>query len=370
MLYATPDLTPNLKARLAELDELRRALGHEVSRPSRWMGSLRRSLRATSIESSTSIEGFSLSPEDAIALVSGAAPGEPDDENRQAVACYARAMDHVGALAQDRAFRWLDRVILDLHFDACYFQRDKGPGLLRSGPIGVTASDGSLEFQGPDADAVPGLMAELVAWLGDDDPGANVVVRAAMAHLHLTSIHPFRDGNGRVSRILQSLVLAREGLISPEFSSIEEYLGENTPAYYAALREVQDGGYKPDRDASSWVALCIDAHIAQTRRRLAQIDEAAARWDRLEALVEARGWPDRLVIALEQSLTGGTDRTRYGKEAAVSMATASADFRRLLDGGLVEQRGKGRSTRYYSSDRLRAAVPTEPSGGGGGPGPG
>jgi Fic family protein len=369
MLYATPSLTPDLQARLGELDALRRALGHEVSRPMRWMGPLRRSLRASSIESSTSIEGYSVSPEDAIALVSGEAAGDSEDENRLAVACYARAMDHVGVLAQDPAFRWLDRVVLDLHFDVCYFQRDKSPGLWRSGPIGVTASDGSLEFEGPDAKAVPGLMAEVVAWLQEGDLDAKVVVRAAMAHLHVTSIHPFRDGNGRVSRIVQSLVLAREGLMSAEFSSIEEYLGENTAAYYAALREVQDGGYRPERDASSWVAFCVDAHIAQAQRRLTQVKEAAARWDHLEALVDDRGWPDRLVIALEQSLIGGTDRARFGEEADVSLATASADFRRLLDGGLVEQKGKGRNTRYYASDRLREVVGSEPDGGGGGPGP-
>jgi Fic family protein len=370
MLYATPSLTPDLQARLDELDALRRALGHEVSGPMRWVGPLRRSLRASSIESSTSIEGYSVSPEDAIALVNGEAAGDSEDENRLAVACYARAMDHVAALAQDPSFRWLDRVILDLHFDACHFQRDKGPGLWRSGPIGVTASDGSLEFEGPDAEAVPSLMAEVVAWLQEGDLDANVVVRAAMAHLHVTSIHPFRDGNGRVSRIVQALVLAREELMSAEFSSIEEYLGENTPAYYAALREVQDGGYRPERDASSWVAFCVDAHIAQAQRRLAQVKEAAARWDRLEALVDERGWPDRLVIALEQSLIGGTDRARFGEEAEVSLATASADFRRLLDGGLVEQKGKGRSTRYYASARLREVVGSEPSGGRGGPGAG
>lgn len=358
MLYETPRLTPALQNRLDELDALRDALGHKVSRPLRWMGPLRRSLRARSFESSTSIEGYSVSPEEAIAIIDGGSLTDSGDENRQAVACYARATDRVGTLALDPAFRWLDRVILDLHFDACYFQRDKGPGLWRTGPIGVTASDGSLEFQGPDADVVPGLMAEVVEWLEEGDLGANPIVRAAMAHLHVTSIHPFRDGNGRVSRIVQSLVLARERLMSPEFSSIEEYLGENTPAYYAALRGVQDGGYRPERDATSWIEFCIEAHIAQAQRRLIQVKEAAARWDRLEALVDDRGWPDRLVIALEQSLIGGTDRGRFGEEAEVSVATASADFRRLLDAGLVEQRGKGRSTRYYASERLRAELPS------------
>ena len=122
MLYETPRLTPDLQSRLDELDGLRDALGHKVSRPLRWMGPLRRSLRASSFESSTSIEGYSVSPEEAIALVDGGAPADSGDENRQALACYARAMDRVGTLALDPAFRWLDRVILDLHFDACYYQ--------------------------------------------------------------------------------------------------------------------------------------------------------------------------------------------------------------------------------------------------------
>ena len=358
MLFATPRIKPRLQARLDELDELRAALGRELDQPVHWLGALRRSVRASAIEGSTSIEGYSVPPADAISLTSGeAAGGAGDDENRMAVACYARAMDHVGALARDPAFRWLDRVILDLHFDACYFQPDKGPGLWRSGPIGVTGADGSLEYQAPAAEQVPGLMAEVVEWLQDGDPDTHVVVRAAMAHLHVTSVHPFNDGNGRVSRIVQSLVLARERLTSPEFLSIEEHLGEHTSAYYTALRQAQRGSYQPERDASKWVAFCVDAHLAQARQRLTQIKEAGGRWERLEEIVSGRGWPERLVIALEQSLVGGTDRSRYGKEAGVSQATASGDFRRLLDAGLVEQRGKGRSTRYYAAAQLLSKEP-------------
>jgi Fic family protein len=185
---------------------------------------------------------------------------------------------------------------------------------------------------------------------------ADIVVRAAMAHLHVVSVHPFRDGNGRVSRIVQSLVLAREGFASPEFFSIEEYLGAHTQEYYAALRQVQEGSYQPQRDASGWVAFCVEAHIAQARQRLAQIKQAAARWEHLESLVEERNWPERLVIALEQSLAGGTERGKYGGEADVSPATASADFRRLLDAGLVRQRGRGRNIGYLASERLRNEI--------------
>lgn len=356
MIFATPQITPALQRQLAELDKLRAALGAEVKTSSRWMGSLRREVRASSIESSTSIEGFSVSPEEALVLANNRDVADRDQENRQAVACYARAMDHVGTMGVDPSFRWADRVILDLHFDACYFQPDKDPGLWRTGPIGVTAADGLLEYEGPDSERVVPLMDEVVKWLATGDLEVDVVVRAAMAHLHVVSIHPFRDGNGRVSRIVQSLVLAREGAAAPEFFSIEEYLGSHTQEYYAALREAQGGSYQPDRDASRWVTFCVVAHLAQARQRLAQIKEAATRWASLEELVGARNWPDRLVIALEQSLVGGTDRSKYGEEAAVSPATASADFRRLLDAGLVEQRGRGRNINYLASEPLRALI--------------
>jgi Fic family protein len=355
MIFPTPVITPTLRKRIAELTELRKALKQEVTTPRRWMGSLRREVRASSIESSTSIEGFSVTPEEALALTSKRQV--PDQgENQQAVACYSRAMDHVGSMAVDPSFRWLDRVILDLHFDACYFQRDKDPGLWRKGPIGVTSSDGSLEYRGPEGGDVVGLMDEVVAWLADGDLDADIVVRAAMAHLHVVSVHPFRDGNGRVARIVQSLVLAREGLSSPEFFSIEEHLRDHTREYYAALRETQGGSYQPGRDATGWVEFCLEAHLAQARQRLAQVDRAAVRWQRLEEAVESRNWPDRFVIALEQSLLGGTDRSRYGEEADVSPATASADLRRLLDAGLVRQRGRSRNISYGAGDELRALV--------------
>lgn len=361
MIYEIPPIRGSLAEDLAELQRLRSELESQVTRPIRWIGSLRREVRAASIGGSTSIEGFSVSPAEALELSERRAAALDDDENRQAVACYARAMDHVGTMAADPDFRWLDRVILDLHFDACYFQHDKDPGLWREGPIGVTGADGSLEYRGPEAERVPGLVAEIVTSLQAEDAGIDPAVRAAMAHLNLISVHPFRDGNGRISRIVQSLVLALDGARAPEFFSIEEYLAGHTQDYYAALREVQVGSYQPERDATSWVAFCIGAHIAQARQRLAQIEAAAARWDRLEAVIEDRAWPDRLVIALEQALSGHTDRSRYGREADVSSVTASGDLRRLVDAGLLRQQGRGPSTRYEPSGSLRDALTAAPA---------
>ncbi len=360
MLYRTPPLTNALAAQLRELDVLRGRLGASAGVASPWLGQLRRRVRGRAFESSVSIEGFRVDDDEAAALVAGDQQPEATDDDRLALSCYARAMDHVGTMVEDPYFEWLHRVVLDLHFDACSFQRDRSPGLYRRQPISVTSGrDGPPAFVGPDADAVKPLMDEVVSWLRAGDLDQHVVVRAAMAHLHVVTVHPFRDGNGRISRIVQSLVLAREGLLAPEFGSIEEYLGRNTTDYYRTLMKVQGGSYQPERDAAPWVRFCVRAHVEQAKTRLAQIEEAGARWALLEEMVTRRGWPDRLVIALEQSLFDGTERGTYAKEADVSAATASADLRRLLDAELVRQRGKGRATRYVASATLRAAVTRE-----------
>ncbi len=356
MIYSTPPMSPALTQALDQFDELRSRMGSSAEHAGPWLGSLRRRWRASSAQSSVEIEGFHVADDETVALISGAHV-DPDDEDRMALSCYARAMDHVGVMSDDPVFRWVDRVILDLHFDACYFQKDKEPGQYRRRGIEVTnPAGGPPAYVGPPHDAVPQLMDEVVEWLDGGDPHAHVVVRAAMAHLHVVSVHPFRDGNGRISRIVQSLVLAREGLLAPEFVSIEEYLGRDTRAYYETLMEVQSGAYQPERNAGPWVDFCVRAHVDQARRRVTQLDEAAARWSALEELVAERGWPDRLTIALEQSLFRGIDRASYVAEADVSAPTASADLRRLLDAGLVDQQGKGRTTRYRASGALRTAV--------------
>ena len=353
MLYETPSLESHHRA-FAELDSLRRRLGAEVSRVTPWAGRLRREARVATARSSTAIEGYHVPDEAASALVEGrsAATGR----NEKALAGYALAMQHVAVLAADPAFAWSERLLLDLHFETCSSEPDSEPGRWRTGQVVVTAPGGGVAYRAPEAPRVTGLTKELVRWLSTGDVDAPVAIRAAMAHLHLVSIHPFRDGNGRLSRILQSLVLARDGVLVPELGSIEEFLARNTLRYYEILRDVQGGSYQPERSASAWIEFCIEAHLTQARERLDTIHRAAHRWATIEALVEDRGWPDRLAIALEQSLFDGADRAAYSAEAAISPATASADFRRIHDAGLVERRGRGRSTRYVATEELRTRV--------------
>jgi Fic family protein len=357
MIYRTPQPDDALKAELATFDGLRAQLGDRARVAGRWLGSLRRQWRAASAKSSIEIEGFHVSADKPLTEASNSHPSDATDEDRMALSCYVRAMDHVGVMSDDPVFHWVDRVTLDLHFDACYFQKDQDPGRYRRKGIEVTSpAGGAPAYVGPPAEELPALMQEVTEWLADGDLDAHLIVRAAMAHLHVVSAHPFRDGNGRISRIVQSLVLARGGLLAPEFVSIEEYLGNNTQAYYAALEQVQGGSYQPERDATPFVRLCVEAHIAQAHRRLRQLAEAGARWSYLEELVGERDWPDRLVIAMEQSLFEGTDRASYAAEADVSTPTASTDLRRLLDAGLISQQGRGPATRYLASSQLQAGV--------------
>jgi DNA-binding transcriptional ArsR family regulator len=357
MLYSTPHLSDALRRDLAAFDRLADELGARARGAGPWLGSLRRQWRASSAESSIEIEGFSVPSEERVAIASGAEPPDPTDEDRMALSCYARAMDHVGVMAADEGFEWVERAVLDLQFDACYFQKDKNPGQYRKTPIAVTGGEGgAAAYVGPPSDDVRPLMDEVIQWLEHGDLDAHLVVRAAMAHLHVVSVHPFGDGNGRISRIVQSLVLARGGLLAPEFVSIEEFLGEHTEDYYGALREVQAGTYQPQRDATPFVRLCVEAHLAQAERRLLQLKQAAVRWSYLERIVEERRWPERLVIALEQSLFDGTERASYSSEADVSTPTASGDLRRLVDAGLITQQGRGPTTRYRASEQLADEV--------------
>jgi Fic family protein len=259
-------------------------------------------------------------------------------------------------MATDPYFHWSERVLLDLHFDACYFQQGRGPGRWRQGPIYVRGPGAEIVYTAPEAEQVPALMGEVVDWLERGDLDVHVAVRAAMAHLHVVSIHPFRDGNGRVSRIVQSLVLAREGMVAPEFASIEEYLGAHTTEYYAALDEAHGPVYDPSRSARGWLEFCIAAHLQLARARLSEIEAAAVRWNKCEEIIQIRRWPDRLVIALEHALTGSLTNAGYRAEADVSENMARLDFRRLVDAGLIEQRGSGRSTAYVASETLRTMI--------------
>jgi len=260
-------------------------------------------------------------------------------------------------LARDPHFTYSDGLIRSLHFMMLRNDMGRSPGLWRPGPVFVHHEPtGQTVYEGPDAELVPALMADVVASLQAASP-APALVRAAMAHLNLVMVHPFRDGNGRLARILQSLVLAREGILSPEFASIEEYLGRNTQAYYDVLAEVGGGAWHPERDARAWVRFCLTAHLRQARTLSQRVEQSERVWTLLEGEATRLGFPDRAVIALFDAAHGFRVRNSgYQQHADVSDYAGGRDLKRLVEAGLLEPKGEKRGRFYVADPRLLVMV--------------
>lgn len=353
MLFAAPEVDVQEQEVIDRIGALQEKLRWAVYEPRVWTGLLRRSHFAKAIRASNSIEGYHMSLDDAIAVVEGEAPADADEPTRQAVEGYRRAMTYVLTLANDPHFSYYPGMIRSLHFMMMSEFMQKNPGTYRPGVIFVRESaSGDIVYEGPDADRVPMLVQELT----DELNGANdipVMVRAAMAHLNLVLIHPFRDGNGRMARCLQTLVLAREGILAPEFCSIEEYLGKNTQAYYQVLADVGRGYWQPANDARPWVRFCLTAHYRQTKTVQRRWTEAERLWGLLIEEVERRELPERYAFALFDAGMGyRVRRATYKNAAEVSEKSATRDLMTLVATGLLAPIGEKRGRYYVASPAL------------------
>ncbi len=315
---------------LAELDAWGSGIRAHLRTGPRWASPWRRSLFAAAIQGSNTIENITISNSDARALVEHAPmSAAANEQTQQAVIGYRDAMTYVQQAPLMGFFDYSETLLSTLHFMITKYQPAKWPGRYRTGGIYVTSSD-PIEpaYTGPDADAVPALMAELVEWLRAGDPDAPAYARAAMAHLNLVGIHPWRDGNGRTARALHTLVLARTGELAPEFSSIEEWLGEqiNTVQYYEALRAVQQGTFQPERDAHPWLKFVIASHHRQAQRVQRRYAWTVRLWNDLALLAAERGLPERTVSALYAAAVGEVRRTTYQQDEGLSRDQAIRDI--------------------------------------------
>jgi len=355
MLFQSPPVTAEDELALTRIEDLRRQLRFYVAEPRRWSGLLRRTSFARAIQGSNSIEGYVVNLDDAIAAVEGEEPLDAASETWQAVTGYRNAMTYVLQLAGDPHFELNEALLKSLHFIMTGYDLRNNPGKWRPGDVYVrNDATGAVVYQGPDADDVVPLMGELVAALNQDDRTPSLI-RAALAHLNLVMIHPFSDGNGRMARCLQSLVLAREGILAPQFSSVEEYLGANTSDYYRALAEVGGGRWQPDGDARPWVRFMLTAHFRQAKTLLRRVKESEALWGLVEEVVVAKGVPERSAGALFDAASGR--RLRRGTylavlEAEVSEAVATRDLRALVEAGLLVAHGEKRGRHYMATPEL------------------
>jgi Fic family protein len=250
MAYQVPSLRSDEQEVLGLIEQLRGQLHDRVAEPRRWNGSLRRLSFARAVQASNSIEGYDASLDDVVAAVDGEPTVAADNETEEALTGYRDAMTYVLQIADDETTAIDEGLLKGLHFMMLKHNLDKNPGRWRPGAIFVRReATGETMYEGPPAAVVPGLISEMLGQLAEEDD-QHVLVKAAMAHLNLVMIHPFSDGNGRMARCLQTLVLARDRIVAPVFFSIEEFLGRNTQTYYDVLGEVGEGAWNPQNDAA------------------------------------------------------------------------------------------------------------------------
>jgi Fic family protein len=346
-LYEAPRLGYEEEHVIARIEALRRGVRYAVQNPRRWTGLLARSSLARAIRGSNSIEGYNITVEDAMAAVDGEQPVDASTEAWLPVLGYRQAMTYVIQLADDPHFALSTGLLRSLHFMMMDHNLAKNPGRWRSGPIFVHSEVAQkIVYEAPDAELVPALMGSLVRAYAQPN-STPPIVRAALAHLNLVMIHPFADGNGRMARCLQTLILAREGILEPQFCSIEEWLGRNTEAYYSALAAVGQGSWHPERQTASWVRFILKAHFQQAMTLVRRVKETERVWDLLEMMLKGEHLPARTILALHDAAFGWRVRNAtYRAAAEVSDDVAGRDLKLLAERGLLIAHGERRH-RYY-----------------------
>ncbi|MBX9982680.1 MAG: Fic family protein [Mycobacterium gordonae] len=355
MLFEASDLDARELEVITAIDVLRQSLRHRLHEPRRWTGSLRRVQFARAVQGSNSIEGYEARLDDAMAIELGEVALDASAETSLAIRGYRDAMTYVLQLAEEPDFHFGEQLIKSLHFMMTQYDLKNRPGRWRSGQIFVQKEEtGEIVYEGVEVEEINPLMRKLVCYL-EDEKNLPIVIKAAMAHLNLVLIHPFRDGNGRMARCLQTLVLAREGVLSPVFSSIEEYLGRNTRDYYDILAKVGGGSWQPKNDVRPWIRFVLTAHLRSAKTMLRRTNEIETLYIELDRVITRHGLPDRTIDALfDAAMNMRVRRSVYKAilesqgDGPVSDQTATRDLQALANLGLLIAHGEKRG-RYYTA---------------------
>jgi Fic family protein len=355
MIYRTPELEEADNAVLEMISSQRERLKvYTQSAPKRWIGSLRRTTMARAIQGSNSIEGYEASLDEAIAAVEDD-PSVLDErtETWLAIRGYRNALTYICQAAQDSTFEFSKQFLKSLHFMMLGHDMSKHPGQWRPGSIFVVnQKSGETVYDGPDIELVNDLIDELVLFLKAHTTEPSIV-KASMAHLNLTMIHPFKDGNGRMARALQTLVIALDGILHPVFSSIEEWLGRNTEEYHQILALTGHGRWNPQRSAQAWVRFCLKAHYQQAATLIRRNEEYSRIYDSVAKLIEHHKLDERSSIPLFDAALGlRLTNARYRGDAEVSELVASRDLKKLCEVGLLVPFGERRGRIYRAAEPL------------------
>lgn len=208
-----------------------------------------------------------------------------------------------------------------------------------SGPMGKE----TIHFEAPSADKVPTEMNVFLDWFNsnqDIDP----VLKAAFAHLWFVTIHPFEDGNGRITRAITDMQLARADQSKQRFYSMSAQIQAERDTYYAILETTQKG----DLDITDWLEWFLDCllrSMAQTDETIAAILKRAQFWE-TQRNTNFNPRQQKILQLLLDDFFGKLTVSKYAKITKVSTDTSLRDIQDLMGKGIIEQEGSGRSTSY------------------------
>ncbi|WP_321791023.1 Fic family protein [Burkholderia pyrrocinia] len=341
----TLQITPEVLGLIARIDEFKgawRALG--TLAPDR-LSALRRVATIESIGSSTRIEGSKLSDRDVERLLSNLAIKQFETRDEQEVAGYAELMDLMFQAWKDIPFnenhiKQLHQILLQ------YSQKDeRHRGHYKTSSNSVAAFDESgvqigIVFETAMPFDTPRLMAELVQWVNDERERGHLhpLLVIAVFVVVFLEIHPFQDGNGRLSRVLTTLLLLQAGYAYVPYSSLESVIEVNEEAYYLALRQTQ-GTIRTDApNWQPWLLFFLRSLAEQVRRLEKKVEREKIVLASLPVLslqiVEFAREHGRITMAEAIKLTGSNRNT------------LKPHFRDLVEREHLEQHGSGRGVWY------------------------
>jgi len=292
----------------------------KLDRPS---AKLRRSNRIKTIHSSLAIEGNKLTEEQVTALLENRrvlGPVKDILEVQNTIELYNRMDEFDGRSIQDllKAHGILMRGLVE------------GPGRFRASGVGILKGT-ELSHLAPPPLRVPQLMDALFAYLADESELQ--LIKSCVFHYEFEYIHPFLDGNGRMGRFWQTLLLRAYSPVF-EFLPVESLVRERQTAYYESLEQSDKEG-----DSTSFVEFMLGVILEALNEVLRTQRVTLTGSDRLERFREMIG------------LAAFTRRDYLRAHKQISPATASRDLRLAVDKGLVQMQGDKRTAVYRFSNQ-------------------
>ena len=284
---------------------------------------------------SSQIEGTQSTLSDLLLFELDESPGVPLDDVVE-VSSYVAALEHgLGRLRG--GFPLSNRLIREIH--GVLLSRGRGagkaPGEFRRSQNWIGgARPGAAVFAPPPHTAVPDCMAALERFLHAEDDGLPVLVRAGLAHVQFETIHPFLDGNGRVGRLLVTLLLCHAGVLRDPLLYLSLYLKQRRGAYYALLDQVRRTG-----DWEAWLAFFLDGVREAAEAAVSTSGRLLERLASDRAAVERRGRRAGSALRVHDALSARPilSLRQICARTGLSFPASSSAMRLLVDLGIARE---------------------------------